>query len=162
MALALPACSGKEGKREYSLPRSLCSVDIKAALLDPFMPDGEKITYRLEKPSGGTERCEILVDGKTALRASQVWWGEQGDVTDVASVHAHVESPPVEMDDKYLSSGTGAVGEVDACGDPAHPQQDFFTVIQVFAPDHSDAPAMKKLIGDYTSALENSKRCSGR
>ncbi|MEV0126050.1 hypothetical protein AB0I16_31655 [Streptomyces sp. NPDC050703] len=162
MTLALSACSEKQGKREYSLPRSLCTVKVKAALLDPFMPDGEQATFRREHPSGGTERCDIAVDGKTALRVSQVWWDEQGNVAEVASVHAHVEARPVETSEKYLFSGTGAVGKVNACSDPAHPQQALFTVIQVFTPDHSDAPAMKKLISNYTGALENSKKCSGR
>ncbi len=155
----LTSCSSdKEKERDYPLPHALCDVDVKPALLKPFLPAGDKISTRRVNPDGGTERCQVIVDGTYALFASRIWWGGGGGLVGVGSVHAQVEPEEAKGGDKYLYSGTGAVGKPKACTDPKHPQQDLYTVIQVFTKGHDDVPAMKKLITEYTNTVEGTAR----
>ncbi|NUK86301.1 hypothetical protein [Streptomyces lunaelactis] len=162
LGAALSACSNsKSEERKYAVPDSLCGVSVKSDLLSPFLPPGEKISTQKESPSGGTTRCNILVDGKVAVIASRIWWGKgAGDgVIDVAAVHAKVAPGQVSDDEKYLYSGTGSVGKTEGCADSTHPKQDLFTVIQVFASGRDDEAAMKRLIPAYTKAVEQSDEC---
>ncbi|QGV78176.1 hypothetical protein [Streptomyces ficellus] len=128
------------------------------ALLSPFLPPGELSTRR-ESPSGGTKRCSVLVDGEVAFTASRIWWREGDSVSDVAAVHAKVEPGEATDGGKYLFSATGAVGRAEGCADATHPGQNLFTVVQVFAPDRGDRPAMERLMPAYTKAVERGNGC---
>ncbi|MFC8011446.1 hypothetical protein [Streptomyces cinereoruber] len=65
----------------------------------------------------------------------------------------------MSSDQKYLHSGTGAVGRPAGCVDSDHPQQKLYTVIQVFAVGRDDKSTMKQLITDYTTTVEKSAAC---
>ncbi len=154
----LLGCS-KEEKREYTLPNSLCRTTVNPDLLSPFLPPGKKLSIHEVTPNGGTQRCNVSVDGKLALVASQVWWEEGGSVAAVASVHAQVDNGEITADEKLLYSGTGAVGKAEGCTDASHPSQALFTVLQVFASGRDDASSMKQLATDYTKQVKVSKNC---
>ncbi|MES9806197.1 MULTISPECIES: hypothetical protein [Streptomyces] len=160
IGMTISACSKThEEKREYALPHSLCGVEVAPDLLSPFLPPGEKLSVKEETPDGGTETCELFIDGQPGVFATQIWWREEDSITEVASVQAMVGSGEVSSDQKYLHSGTGAVGMPAGCVDSDHPQQKLYTVIQVFAAGRDDKSTMKQLITDYTTAVEKSEAC---
>jgi hypothetical protein len=158
-AATMGGCS-KGAEREYALPSSLCGVTVKSDLLAPFLPPGKKVSTRHESPNGGTERCKVSVDGKIAIIAGQIWWEREGTVADVAGVHARVNPGHITDDEKYIYSGTGAVGKAEGCTDSAHPDQALFTVMQVYASGRADAAAMKSLIVDYTRRVQKKNSCA--
>ncbi|MFC9647592.1 hypothetical protein [Streptomyces sp. NPDC056937] len=158
--IVLAACSTpKSEERKYAVPESLCGVTVESDLLSPFLPPGEKISTQKESPNGGTTQCNIIVDGKIAVIASRIWWARGGGVSDVAAVHAKVDPGQVTDDNMYLYSGTGAVGRTEDCTDSTHPDQNLFTVIQVFTSNRDDKSSMKSLIPAYTKAVEQSDEC---
>jgi hypothetical protein len=135
-------------------------VAVKSDLLAPFLPPGKKISAQHESPNGGTNRCKVSVDGKIAIIAGQIWWEKEGTVSDVAAVHARVKPGHVTDDDKYIYSGTGAVGKAEGCADSAHPDQALFAVMQVFTSGRSDEAGMKSLIVDYTRKTQEKNGCA--
>ncbi|MGP4047236.1 hypothetical protein [Streptomyces sp. 2A115] len=155
---ALSGCS-KDEEREYALPKSLCGVTVNPDLMSPFLPPGKKIATQQESPNGGTKRCKVSVDGEVSLIAGQLWWEKGGTVADVASVNARVDPGQVTDNEKYLYSGTGAVGKAEGCTDATHPDQVLFTVLQVFTSGQDDAATMKRLIVDYTEQLQENNKC---
>lgn len=160
LGLVLSSCTSSDADaRGYTVPDSLCGTTVDPALLSPFLPSGEKLTTRKESPSGGTKRCTLLVDGEQSVVASRIWWKQGDGVTQVASVHAQVGKGEVSDDSRSLFSATGGVGKTEGCADPGHPEQNLFTVIQVFAPGKGDASAMKRLVPAYTKAVEGSAEC---
>ncbi|MFJ1812580.1 MULTISPECIES: hypothetical protein [unclassified Streptomyces] len=158
-ATALSGCSSGE-EREYSLPQSLCGVSVDPDSLAPFLPPGEKVSTRKTTPNGGTQRCNVSVDGELALVAGRLWWEKKGSVVDVAAVHAQVNEGDVITGDDFLYSGTGAVGKVVGCTDPSHPDQALFTVVQVFASGRESSSTMKRLITQYTGQVQQGSDCT--
>ncbi|MDR6980572.1 hypothetical protein J2X68_007312 [Streptomyces sp. 3330] len=156
---ALSGCSSGE-KQGYSLPRSLCGVSVDPDLLAPFLPPGEEVSTRQATPNGGTQRCNVSVDGELALVAGRLWWEKAGSVADVAAVHAQVNKGKVITGHDFLHSGTGAVGKVGGCTDPAHPDQALFTVVQVFASGRKSPSTMQRLITDYTEQIKKGSDCT--
>lgn len=156
---ALSGCSSGE-EREYSLPQSLCGVSVDPDLLAPFLPPGEKVSTRQTTPNGGTQRCNVSVDGELALVAGRLWWEKTGSLVDVAAVHAQVNKGDVITGDEFLYSGTGAVGKVEGCTDSAHPDQALFTVLQVFASGRESSPTMKRLVTEYTGQVQKGSDCT--
>ncbi|MFD7290714.1 hypothetical protein [Streptomyces sp. NPDC059863] len=162
MGTTLAACSNsKSEERKYAVPNSLCGIAVDTEQLSPFLPSGENISTQKTSPSDGTTRCTITVDGEVAVIASRIWWGKGNGVgvIDVAGAHAKVEPGRVTDDEKYFYSATGAVGKTEDCADSGHPEQDLFTVIQVFASDRDDEAGMKSLVSEYTRAVEQSDEC---
>ncbi|WP_158708642.1 hypothetical protein [Streptomyces bikiniensis] len=160
IGMTISACSKThEEKREYALPDSLCRVKVASDLLSPFLPPGKNLSVKEEAPDGGTKTCELFVDGQPSVFATQIWWREEDSIAEVASVQAMVGTGEVSSDQKYLHSGTGAVGRPAGCVDSDHPQQKLYTVIQVFAAGRDDKSTMKQLITDYTTAVEKSSAC---
>ncbi|WP_314219135.1 hypothetical protein [Streptomyces zaehneri] len=156
---ALSGCSSGE-EREYSLPQSLCGVAVDPDLLAPFLPPGEKVSTRQTTPNGGTQRCNVSVDGELALAAGRLWWEKTGSVIDVAAVHAQVNKGDVITGDESLYSGTGAVEKIEECTDSAHPDQALFTVVQVFASGRESSSTMKRLITEYTEQVQKESDCT--
>ncbi|MFZ4301504.1 hypothetical protein ACOZE3_26780 [Streptomyces cinereoruber] len=158
--MALSACSQPhEEQRKYALPDSLCGVEVAPDLLSPFLPPGEELSVKEDVPNGGTETCELFIDGKPGLFATRIWWREEDSIAEVAFMQPMVKTGEVSSDQKYLHSGTGAVGRPAGCVDSDHPQQKLYTVIQVFAAGRDDKPAMRRLITDYTTTVEKSAAC---
>ncbi|MEU2286445.1 hypothetical protein ABZ614_31720 [Streptomyces sp. NPDC013178] len=161
-ALALSACSGGGGEEEkkYTTPSALCGISLDPELLDAFLPGGDSLSVKPSSPNGGTKRCDVSVDGELSVRQIRTWWSNGESASTVAAGYDRMDDGQVTDDGRYLYSGTGAVGKTTAsCKSSDHPDQTLFAVIQVFAPDHSDTGAMKKLIAAYTKALEDSGEC---
>ncbi|RFC74041.1 hypothetical protein DXZ75_46080 [Streptomyces sp. AcE210] len=78
----------------------------------------------------------------------------------MANSNAKTDDGTLTDDSRYMYSRTGAVGRIEDCADPTHPEQALFSVIQVFASDvDGDAAGMKRLIASYTQAVGESSDC---
>ena len=158
-AIAVAGCSG-EKEREYTLPSSLCGIPTGKEDWSSFLPAGKKISAQQVTPNGGTNRCQVSVDGKVALVASRIWAAQKDSVAQMANSNAGTDDGILTDDSRYMYSRTGAVGRVEDCTDPTHSEQALFSVIQVFASDvDGDAAAMKRLIRSYTQAVGASSDC---
>ncbi|MDX3639017.1 hypothetical protein [Streptomyces sp. MB09-02B] len=160
---AIAACSGGGGEEEknYTVPSALCGIALKPVLLGAFLPGGDSISVKPASPNGGTKRCDVIVDGAVTVRQIQTWWSTGESASTVAAAYDKMEDGQVTDDNRYLYSGTGAVGKTSAsCKSSDHLDQNMYAVIQVFTPDRSDSDAMKKLITAYTKELEDSSRCN--
>lgn len=157
----LTACS-EEAHRDYAIPSSLCGITVKPNALAPLLPTGSKIstketTYDKKRFS----RCMVSVDGKLAVAASLDWWERKDNIYKVASSYAHIEPEIEEEGGDLLYSRSGGVTKSDDCKDPEFPEQVMFTAVQVYTPDFDDAPAVKRLLKEYTKAAESSgPRCA--
>ncbi|MFF2216713.1 hypothetical protein [Streptomyces antibioticus] len=161
-ALTMSACSaggGEEGKK-YTIPDALCGVPMNHELLDAFLPGGDSLSVKASAPNGGTKRCDVTVDGDISLRQTQTWWNNGESASTVGAGYDGMDGGRPTADGRYVYSSAGAVGKTaKSCTSPDHPDQRLFAVIQVFTPDHPATGKMKKLITDYTHALEKSGEC---
>ncbi len=72
----LPSCSGGEGARNYTVPESLCGIDIDAELYKSILPPGDDLEVDdaiTRDPDGfttATGNCGVDVDGADALALS--------------------------------------------------------------------------------------------
>ncbi|MFF3688781.1 hypothetical protein [Streptomyces sp. NPDC002187] len=102
----------------------------------------------------------VSVDGKLAVVTSLDWWATRDKIYKVASAYAHVE-PEIESNrGDLLYSRSGGVAKGTGCKDPEFPEQVMFTAVQVYTPDFDDGPAVKRLLEDYTKAVEGSRFCT--
>ncbi|GAA3842158.1 hypothetical protein GCM10022206_95210 [Streptomyces chiangmaiensis] len=161
-ALAVSACSsgGGEEEKRYTIPSAQCGISLDPELLGTFLAGGDSITVKPSSPNGGTKRCDLIVDGRVSVRQIQTWWSNGESVSTVAAAYDKMDDGQVADNNRYLYTGTGAVGKTTTtCKSPDHPDQTLYAVVQVFTPDESDSGAMKKLIRAYTNALEDSSEC---
>ncbi|WP_112469551.1 hypothetical protein [Streptomyces triticisoli] len=152
-------CSRASEVKEYDVPKSLCGVSVAPELLARLLPSGQEVDVQEKNPVPSRKRCQVDVDGKIALMASQEWWGKTDSLIDVANAHPKLDSAQPTDSYVYLSSGTGAVGRVKNCASPDHTEHTLYAVIEVYAKDVNDAAAMKKLITDYTEVVETGETC---
>ncbi|WP_405619831.1 hypothetical protein [Streptomyces sp. NBC_00076] len=160
-SLLLSACSSSgNDEKNYSVPVALCDISSDPKLLNPFLPGGDSISVKSSYPNGGTQQCDVIIDGDIAVRETQTWWSDGESAATVAGAYDRTENSQVTDDDRYLYSGTGGVGKTAAsCKSAKHPDQDLYGVTQVFTPDRVDPDTMKKLIISFTKALESSSAC---
>ncbi len=93
LAATMSACDSNTSAREYAVPEKLCGVAVDAGDLAPFLPDGKDITVR-DESGGGTKVCEVVVDDKLALRATQAWV-EEGKTTAYFASSQSLNAPVV-------------------------------------------------------------------
>ncbi|MFF7205928.1 hypothetical protein [Streptomyces sp. NPDC008141] len=163
LASGITACStASNGEtKEYKVPSSLCGTPVSGELLSPFLPPGGSVSSKTDgAAAAGIKRCEITVDEKPALTATTEWREKGERPSDVALDHQRVDMTDHESTGTYLFSGTGAVGRVDGCKNPAF-KGDLFTVVETHV-DSDDKAAMKKLITAYTEATRNTDNCGAR
>ncbi|WP_159072800.1 hypothetical protein [Streptomyces glaucescens] len=157
LVAALSGCGGDESRRDYAIPENLCGIAVDADDLGQFLPDGEDVTER-EKSGGGTKVCEVVVDDKLALRATQAWV-EEGKTTAYFASSQSLEAPEQSADDeRFRYSGNEAFGKTGGCVDERNGQE-LYTAVQAQGSEHSDADAMRRLITAYTSQVEASASC---
>jgi hypothetical protein len=157
LVAALSGCGGDESGRDYAVPEDLCGVAVDAGELGPFLPDGKEITVR-DESGGGTTVCEVVVDDKLALRATQAWV-EEGKTTAYFASGQTLKAPQESAEgDRFRYSGNEAFGKTKGCVDEQHGQE-LYTAVQAQGSDHEDADAMKRLITAYTSEVEGSAAC---
>ncbi|MEU0602129.1 hypothetical protein ABZ484_28385 [Streptomyces sp. NPDC006393] len=152
-------CSGTSEAKEYEVPKSLCGVSVDPKVLGQLLPPGKDIDLQEKNPVPSRKRCQVNVDDKIALMASQERWEDTDSLVDVADAHPKLDAAKPTGSGVYLSSGTGAVGRVTNCASPDHAEHTLYAVIEVYAKDVDDAAAVKKLITAYTGALEGGKGC---
>lgn len=157
LVAALSGCDGDESERDYAVPQDLCGVAVDAGDLGPFLPDGKEITVR-DKSGGGTKVCEVVVDDKLALRATQAWV-EEGKTTAYFASSQSLEAPEHSAEDeRFRYSGNEAFGKTEGCVDTEQ-RQELYTAVQAQSSEHKDADAMKRLITAYTDEVEASPSC---
>jgi hypothetical protein len=156
----LAGCSGSEETKENDVPKALCGVPVDQDLVSAFLPSGKEIAVQEKNPVPSRKRCQVNIDGKAALTASQEWWEARDGIAIVADAHPQLESAKSTPDGRFLYSGTGAVGKVTSCTNPDHPGHVLYTAVQVYDEDQQDAAAMKRLIADYTRSTEKSGACT--
>jgi hypothetical protein len=155
----LVGCSTSIEEKEYDAPKALCGVSVDQGLISSFLPSGKEIDVQEKNPVPSRKRCQVNIDGKVALVASQEWWTKGDGITDVADAHPQLDSAEPTADGTYLFSTTGAVGKTKSCTSPDHVDHVLYTAMQVYASGKQDAPAMKKLITSYTKEVERSNAC---
>ncbi|MFF9495041.1 hypothetical protein [Streptomyces flaveolus] len=68
VAVLLSVATGcSDGGRDYSVPDDLCGVRVGSELLEPFLPDGEKLTQRAYDAGDTSPRCRVTVDDRLVL-----------------------------------------------------------------------------------------------
>jgi hypothetical protein len=153
----LSGCGGGE-KREYAVPEKLCdmpTVDMDALL--SFLPPGKELTMH-PKSVRTEESCEVQVDGKTVLRIMQDWLPE-GEDTALYARGVFLKTPKKSVaDGRYLYSDRDGFGKADGCVD-GHSKEELYTAIQVYS-EHRDADAMKRVIVNFTEAVQRSTACN--
>ncbi|MFJ5264635.1 hypothetical protein ACIQAC_29675 [Streptomyces sp. NPDC088387] len=156
----LVGCSASDGSKEYDVPEALCGVSVDQDLVSELLPAGTSISVEEKNPVPSRTRCQVNIDGKAALIASQMWWEKGTDrMTDVADSIPELDSAEPADDDSVLYSGTGALRRVTSCSNADHPDHTFFTSVQVYGDGVDDAEATAALISAYTQALEGSGTC---
>ncbi|MFG3156169.1 hypothetical protein ACGF7W_29485 [Streptomyces sp. NPDC048219] len=154
----LAACSEAGQKQEYSVPTSLCGVPVDQAALSHLLPPGKRVASQEKTPVPSRHRCQVNVDQKAALMASQEWWEEGAGVVDVARGIPQLKSAKLTGDGKSLITATGAVKSA-RCSGTQHPGHSLFVTVQVYADDVDDATAMEKFVTAYTRSVEKSAAC---
>ncbi|MFJ8747740.1 hypothetical protein ACIREO_00080 [Streptomyces sp. NPDC102441] len=118
------------------------------------------MSEKSESPADGVERCQVLVDNKVALVASQEWWNDKPNLTEIAQGQAYVEPENFSKDGMYIYSKRGAVGKVE-CAKPIRPGNELFAVVQVPESGRANETAVKKIIAEFSTALSSSNKCTG-
>ncbi|WP_335941307.1 hypothetical protein [Streptomyces sp. PTD5-9] len=95
--VAVSACGGGSGGRDYAVPDRLCGIDVDKAALAPLLPGGKELVERDSGSVPGRLRCALTVDGRPSLSVL-------GDVLDA-------DADPFAEADWYLRLGKGAGGK---------------------------------------------------
>jgi hypothetical protein len=154
----LSGCSDHKERRQYAVPHSLCGVPVDSETLAPFMPPGRKITVKEELPGGFSARCEVRVDSRLAVQASQEWLSGP-NTTYFVGGRANSKLDHQAEGGRFLYSGWEAFGETYHCKTEKLLGNHLYTALQMSSPDHSDVNAMRRLIVAYTKAVEKTDTC---
>ncbi len=152
-------CSEASEAKEYGVPKSLCGVPVASKVLERLLPPGQAIDVQEKSPAPSRKLCQVHVDDRLTLAASQEWWEKTDTLIGVANAHPKLDSAQPTDSYVYLSSGTGAVGRVKDCTSPDHTRHTLYAIIEVHAEGVSDAAAMKELITGYAKAVETGGTC---
>ncbi|WP_263165222.1 hypothetical protein [Streptomyces sp. SCSIO ZS0520] len=135
-------------------------MTVDSALLKPLLPDGDNISQAATEPNGGTDRCDVSVDGETVLIARQSWRERTDTAGTVARSYLGMGNGELSEDNRFMYTGTEATGSPTSCASADHPDMKLFTVIETRAEDIDDRDAMNKLIVAYTKAVERTDACA--
>ncbi|MFE4910526.1 hypothetical protein ACFRCX_03015 [Streptomyces sp. NPDC056652] len=157
--LLVSACS--EPAQPYETPKALCGVDVPAEVLDPLLPEGEKVSER-SRTASGVKRCYVSVDDKVALSTSVEWYEAGTPVAEIASKTIGADpGDTVTADKRYSYSGKGGAGLM-RCEEPSTIDKDvdgdLYATVRVGG-DPADASAVLKFIEAYTSAAPAAGEC---
>lgn len=152
----LSGCGDNE-KREYAVPKKLCNMPVDTDALTPFFPPGKKLTMH-PKPGKTEERCEVKVDKRTVFRISENWWLGGKDTANYARGWALKVPEKSAADGRYLYSGREGFGKTDGCVDDST-KEELYTAVEVIHSEHRDADAMKRVIINFTEAVQESAAC---
>jgi hypothetical protein len=155
---ALAGCTGARGDTEYAAPEDLCGIPVRQDALAQLLPPGKEIDVQEKNPVPSRTRCQVNVDGKVALMASQQWWEDGDSIVDVAKGIPQLKSAESRGDERYLQTGTGAVKQAE-CVSAEHAAHHLFVSVQVYGDGVDDAAAVKTTITSYAQAVEKSAAC---
>ncbi|MFG2426233.1 hypothetical protein [Streptomyces sp. NPDC048590] len=141
------------------MPTSLCGTPVDPALVKAVLPGGDSIASAKSRLSGGATRCDVTVDGKAALSLTQSWWNERDTTAMVSEGYAGMDGGTLSDDGRFVYTGKAGVGKTSSCTSPEHPEQNLYAVVQVSDSGTDDQTVMKRLIVDYTKAVEQSAAC---
>ncbi|MFF5092777.1 hypothetical protein [Streptomyces niveus] len=158
----LAAGCSEEGAQEYEVPKALCGVDVPADVLDPLLPDGEKISER-SKTASGAKRCYVSVDDKVALSTSVEWYEADTPVAEVAEKTIGADpGDKVTADKRYSYSGKGGAGLIrceDSSAIDKDVDGDLYTTVRVGGDDSVDAADVLKMVEAYTAGAPAAGEC---
>ncbi|MGW6456600.1 hypothetical protein ACWF94_11870 [Streptomyces sp. NPDC055078] len=128
---------------------------MKPELLTPLLSGGEKIAVSERTPAQGIWQCEVTVDGKVVLKASQEWWHRGSSLAMVARLNAYVKDGTESEGGKTYASKTGAVGRV-ACAQPKKPDSVLYAIVGVTSHLKPGESATRDFITNYADAVGSS------
>ncbi|MFD5899512.1 hypothetical protein [Streptomyces sp. NPDC060366] len=157
--LLIASCS--ESTKEYETPQAVCGVAVPAEILDPLLPEGEKVSER-SKTASGVKRCYVSVDDKVALSTSIEWYEADTPVAEIASKTIGADpDDKVSADKRYSYSGKGGAGLI-RCEDSSEIDKDvdgdLYATVRVSG-DSADASAVLKMVEAYTKAAPSGDGC---
>lgn len=157
LVFLLAGCSEEGQKRDYTVPDSLCGTVIDSEALASILPGGRKITVR-DRSYSGSNGCEVIVDNKLIVTATQTWMEEGRTTAFIAARQSLDTLDKTAENGRFVYSGNEAFGKTRDCVDTEY-KQELYTVIQADGAEHRDAEAMKRLIVSFTEAVEKSADC---
>ncbi|MET9448867.1 hypothetical protein [Streptomyces cinerochromogenes] len=155
---AVSGCSSHKEQREYAVPQFLCGIPVNHDKLAPFMPTGRKLTTKKDVPDSLSWTCQVRVDSHVAVEVRQMWLTSSSTAYFVGG-QADSRLDHEAEGGRFLYSGWEAFGKTRRCTHGKLPGSHIFTAFQMRSSDHQDADAMRRLIIDYTEAVENTDVC---
>ncbi|MEU3329373.1 hypothetical protein ACH4LN_31290 [Streptomyces albus] len=157
--VVLSSGCGTDEKKEYSVPDSLCGVQVSARLLAPLLPPGKSVKLERKDPllNHGSIHCNVMVDGKTVFIASQTWQ-DRGDAMSMAIVQPELEPETLNGSAYFQYSEKGAVKRVD-CRAPKKPDEDLFAIPRIPGPQKPDVADVKAFTKNYAKGVAQSDQC---
>lgn len=152
----LSGCGDNE-KREYAVPEKLCSMPVDMDALASFLPPGKELTMH-PKTGKTADRCEVKVDKRTVFMISQNWWLGGKDTANYARGWALKVPEKSAANGRYLYSERDGFGKTDGCVDD-RTKEELYTAVEVIHSEHRDADAMKRVIINFTEAVQRSAAC---
>ncbi|MFJ9889588.1 hypothetical protein ACIQRW_27550 [Streptomyces sp. NPDC091287] len=161
LASTLSACSGDDPpKKAYTVPTSLCGITVDPALVKAVLPGGDSLTSAIQKPNGGTVRCNLSVDGKLVLSLAQAWWTHGQTTATVSQGYSNTDDGTLSEDERFVYTGKAGVGKtVSSCKVSEQPEQDLYIAVETRDSGVDDPDAIEKLLVAYTKAVEGSAAC---
>ncbi|SFK03442.1 hypothetical protein SAMN05192584_103176 [Streptomyces pini] len=143
--------------REYTVPESLCSMDLDAEMIEPFLPPGKEIDQTEE-----TDRidwfCRVSVDDKSVFMLTWEWWEPNWSAERFAVRQAYATPDRKSADGSYVHSKEDAVAVV-RCTERGE-KWDIFLTARVRNGGIPNADAMEKFIVAYRDDFLKSDPCA--
>ena len=163
--IAVSGCGGEE--RAYALPQQFCGISVKSKLLEPFLPEGEKL-HQNKSRNGPSLFCTAYVDGNVVL-GSRGEWHKSGETAMDAAADP---GPKPFGGGKYTVWDRGASAAFPCVvpdeivpgrnGSWDEGAEVFTLEVDVPTPDEQTEAAMKKFIVPYAKAYREKLPCEGR
>jgi hypothetical protein len=157
LVTTLSACGADEQKRDYAIPGELCGITVASDDLIPFLPAGKYLEVQ-GKETSGVKTCQVIVDKKLVVTATQAWLKEGKSTSYFAYSRSLGTQEHSTEGDRFRYSGNEAFGKTNGCVDTRYGRE-LYTAVQAQGSEHRDADAMKRLITSYTSEVETSAAC---
>ncbi|MGY9068557.1 hypothetical protein [Streptomyces murinus] len=158
LLVGLSGCGEHKAKREYAVPRSLCGIPVDSETLAPFLPGGRKLSVKQTMSSMSGISCQVRVDNHFPVQTS-LWWTNQPNTAGYVGLQNNSKLDHRADGGRFLYSGWEAFGETRNCTSKKLLGARLFTAFQMETSDHQDADAMKRLITEYTNAVEKTDTC---
>ncbi|MDX3570688.1 hypothetical protein [Streptomyces sp. ID05-47C] len=158
LLLLLSGCSKEEQGRNYTIPRTICSMPVDNEALASILPAGQKITVK-DRSYPGTKGCQVIVDGTLIVTTVQMWVEAGRTAAFVAASQSIDKVDRSAEEGRYQYSAHEAYGKTQGCVDTKH-EQELYAVIQAPSSKHRDPDAMKRLIVSFTKSVEESAECT--